>query len=72
MQKLLILLRQLICLRRKVELSKAKSILHPLDIFSKPIFTSELGGILKMIYLLVVLHGFVYVLLVLQTDAGPK
>ena len=70
-QKLLILFRELVCLGCEVELAKAKSILHPLDVFGESIFARQLSRELEVVDLLVILHGFVNVLLVLEADTRP-
>ena len=70
-QKLCVLFRELVCLGCEVELAKAKSTLHPLDVVGESIFARQLGGELEVVDLLVVLHGFINVLLVLEADARP-
>jgi hypothetical protein len=62
----------MICLGCEVELGETKSILHLLDVFSKSVLTSQLSRELEMVDLLVVLHGLVNVLLVLEADASPQ
>lgn len=62
----------MICLGCKVKLGEPESILHLLDILSKSVLTSQLSRELEVVDLLVVLHGLVYVLLVLEADASPE
>lgn len=63
---------QLVRLRSKIELTKTKFGFHVCDIFRKPVFTGQFCWVLKMIYLLIVLHLFIDLLLILQTNACPK